>query len=130
MTEDFLECYHLSMRKGDFALPAIKVVVFESRGRWVAQCLDYDLCTSSAARERLPRQILSQLRAQIALDLKHGREPFQGLSPAPPRFWEMYSRAARNEVLRLEDESRLSRLLRVLRPSIDRFSAEVSLGLT
>jgi hypothetical protein len=111
------------------ALSTIRVVVFESRGRWIAQCLDYDLCTSSAKRERLPRQILSQLRAQIALDLEHGREPFHGLSPAPPRFWEMYRQATRNEVLRLEDASLLSRILGGLFPKIDRFSAEVSLGL-
>jgi hypothetical protein len=116
------------MRTG-LALPAIRVVVFESRGRWIAQCLDYDLCTSSARRERLPRQVLSQLRAQIALDLKHGRKPFHGLSPAPPKFWEMYRQATRNEVLRLEDASLLSRILGVLFPKIDRFSAEVSLGL-
>jgi len=81
-------------------------------------------------RERLPRQILSQLRAQIALDLKHGREPFQGLSSAPPKYWEMYRQAAHNEVLRLEDESLLSRILGFLRPRLDRFSTEVSLGLT
>jgi hypothetical protein len=118
------------MRKGDLALPTIRVVVFESRGRWIAQCLDYDLCTSAAERERLPRQILSQLRAQIALDRKHGREPFQGLSSAPPKYWEMYRQATRNEVLRLEDESLLSRILRVLRPRVDRFSTEISLGLT
>ena len=118
------------MRKGDLALPAIRVVGFESRGRWIAQCLDYDLCTSAAERERLPRQILSQLRAQIALDLKQGRKPFHGLSSALPKYWEMYRQATRNEVLRLEDESLLSRILRVLRPRLDRFSTEVSLGLT
>jgi len=117
------------MRKEGLALPAIRVVVFESRGRWIAQCLDYDLCTSAAERERLPRQILSQLRAQIALDLKHGREPFHGLSSAPPKYWEMYRQASRNEVLRLEDQSLLSRILGILVPKIDRFSAEVSLGL-
>jgi len=111
------------------SLPDIRVVVFQSRGRWIAQCLDYDLCTSSANRGRLPRQILSQLRAQIALDLKHGREPFKGLPSAPQRYWEMYRQAPRNEVLRLEDESLIGRIVRVLRPGLARFSAEVSLGL-
>jgi len=116
------------MRQGGLALPAIRVVIFESRRRWIAQCLDYDLCTSSAERERLPRQILAQLRAQIALDLKQGLEPFHGLSSAPKRYWEMYRQATCNEVLRLEDESLLSRILTVLL-QIDRFSAEVSLAL-
>jgi hypothetical protein len=118
------------MRTENLALPAIRVVVFESRGRWIGQCLDYDLCTSAAERERLPRQILSQLRAQIALDLKRGREPFHGLSSAPPKYWEMYRQAAQTEVLRLEDESLLSRIIGVLRPRLGRFSTEVSLGLT
>lgn len=110
-------------------LPEIRVVVFQSRGRWIAQCLDYDLCTSSAKLHRLPRQILSQLRAQVALDLRHGREPFQGLPGAPQRFWEMYREAPRNEVLRLENESLMSRILRVFRPGVNRYSAAVSLGL-
>ena len=110
-------------------MPAIRVVVLESRGRWIAQCLDYDLCTSSAERGRLPRQVLSQLRAQIALDVKAGREPFQGLSSAPSKYWEMYRKATHNESFRLEGESLLSRLLRVLRPRLGSFSAEVSLGV-
>lgn len=88
----------------------IRVVVFKSGERWVAQCLEYDLCTSSADLERLPRQLISQLRTQVALDRRSGRQPFAGLSRAPQRFWDLYEQADRSEVLALKP-SLLDRLL-------------------
>ena len=79
----------------------IRAVVFEDRGRWVAQCLEYDLCTSAEDRRELTRKLASQLRLQIMLDRVKGRSPFQGLSRAPQRFWDMYSANAPEEVVQI-----------------------------
>jgi hypothetical protein len=70
---------------------AIQAVIFQDRGRWLAQCLEYDLCTSAKDHEELIRKIASQLRLQIMLDLAKGRQPFQDLPRAPQRFWDMHS---------------------------------------
>jgi hypothetical protein len=72
----------------------IRAVVFEDRGWWVAQCLEHDLCTASKRRDDLPRQLVSQLRAQIAADRRRQRSPFETLPQAPEKFWKMYESAA------------------------------------
>ncbi len=70
--------------------PTIRAVVFEDRGRWLAQCLEYDLCTSAKDRKELIRKLTAQLRLQIALDRAKGREPFKALPRAPQKFWDLY----------------------------------------
>lgn len=105
----------------------IHVVVFEDRGWWVAQCLEYDLCTSSKNLKDLPRQIASQLRLQVALDQKNGRQPFAELPRAPQKFWDLYQQATPHAVVTLEG-SWLSRLLKVLRSGMPSLQAQLSLA--
>jgi len=80
---------------------SIRAVVFQEGGRWIAQCLEYDLCTSARSRRELTRALASQLRLQIILDLAKGNEPFQGLPRAPQRFWDMYSSGTPDETVRV-----------------------------
>ncbi|MFL6231602.1 MAG: hypothetical protein ACJ76N_00545 [Thermoanaerobaculia bacterium] len=82
-------------------LLSIRAVVFRESGRWIAQCLEYDLCTSAVDRKELTRKLASQLRLQIMLDLAKGNEPFQGLPRAPQRFWDMYSSSTPEETVRI-----------------------------
>ena len=103
----------------------IHVVVFEDRGWWVAQCLEYDLCTSSKVLEKLPKKIERQLRLQVALDRKHGRQPFEGLPRSPRKFWDLYEQATPHTVVKLEG-SIFSRILKSLR--IPNLRAELSLA--
>jgi hypothetical protein len=71
----------------------IHVVVFHDGEWWIAQCLEYDLCTAKERLEDLSAEIRRFLKVQIlgSLDLKI--EPFSGLGPAPKRFWRMYEQA-------------------------------------
>jgi len=80
---------------------SIRAVVFQEGGRWIAQCLEYDLCTSAGDRRGLTRALAAQLRLQIMLDLAKGNEPFQDLPRAPQRFWEMYSSSTPEETVRI-----------------------------
>lgn len=103
----------------------IHVVVFEDRGWWVAQCLEYDLCTSSKNLNDLPRQIASQLRLQVTLDRKKGRQPFEGLPRSPQKFWDLYQQATPHTVVSLQG-SMLGRILKALQlPSLQ---AQLSLA--
>lgn len=65
---------------------AVKVVVFQDGGRWVAQCLDFDLAISAKRREDLPQRVRSQLLGQIAADRRRGAAPFSAFQKAPERF--------------------------------------------
>src|SRR5947209_10023256 len=80
---------------------SIRAVVFQEGGRWIAQCLEYDLCTSAKDRRELTRKLSSQLRLQMMLDLAKGKRPFQDLPRAPRRFWEMYSSSTPEEVVQI-----------------------------
>ena len=91
----------------------------------MAQCLEYDLCTSSRNLKDLPKQIASQLRLQVALDRKKGRQPFEGLPRSPQKFWDLYQQAKPHTVVKLQG-SMLSRILKSLQ--IPKLQARLSLA--
>ncbi len=105
---------------------SIRAVVFQERGRWIAQCLEYDLCTSAGDRKELTRKLASQLRLQIMLDLAKGNEPFQSLPRAPQKFWDLYSSSTPQETLRIRG-SWLGNLLRAWRGR-SRVQADIALA--
>ncbi|MFL6258989.1 MAG: hypothetical protein ACJ76Y_04685 [Thermoanaerobaculia bacterium] len=80
---------------------SIRAVVFQESGRWIARCLEYDLCTSARDRRELTRKLVSQLRLQIIIDLSKGNKPFQGLPRAPQRFWDLYSSSTPEEMVQV-----------------------------
>jgi len=105
---------------------SIRAVVFQENGRWIAQCLEYDLCTSAGDRKELTRNLASQLRLQIMLDLIKGERPFQGLPRAPQKFWEMYSGSTPEEVVQVRG-SWFENLLRSWR-GLSRVQANIALA--
>lgn len=82
---------------------ALRAVILQDRGWWVAQCLDYDICVSARSREKLPRKLLRRLQSRAAFDASRGLKPFQDVSKAPERFWEMYAAASHFEVEELRE---------------------------
>jgi hypothetical protein len=82
---------------------SIRAVVYQDRGWWVAQCLEYDLGTSAKSRDALPRKLVSVLRVQIAADLECGKQPLQDLPKAPKRFWDMHANGTPIEVVKLTE---------------------------
>jgi len=76
------------------SLTHITAVAFQEHGLWIAQCLEHDLCTSAKNYSDLGRKLASQLRLQIYLDRKRGKEPLQDIPRAPQKFWNMYSSGA------------------------------------
>ena len=71
----------------------IHIVVFPEGEWWIAQCLEYDLCTAQRRLEDLPAEIRRFLKVQILGSLELKIEPFSGFAPAPKRFWRMYEHA-------------------------------------
>src|SRR5262249_7121067 len=105
---------------------SIRAVVFQESGRWVAQCLEYDLCTSARNRKGLTCDLASQLRSQSILNLATGEKPFQGLPRAPQKFWEMYSVSTPEEVVQVRG-SWFENLLRSWR-GLSRVQANIALA--
>jgi hypothetical protein len=92
----------------------IRAVAFQRDGRWIAQCLEYDLCTSAKDQKELARKLASQLHLQIKLDRSNGKEPFQDFRRAPQTFWSMYLASTPSEELQI-GESWLASLFRAWR---------------
>lgn len=79
----------------------MRAIVSRENGRWVAQCLEYDLCTSARDRRELTRKLAPRLRLQMTINFLKGNKPFQDLPRAPQKFWEMYSGSTPQEMLRI-----------------------------
>ena len=79
----------------------MRAVIYQDRGWWVAQCLEYDLCTSAKDRTELTRRLASQVRLQMVIDVAAGKRPFQDLPRAPDRRWEAYSLGKPEKVLKI-----------------------------
>ena len=67
-----------------------RVVLFQDRGWWVAQCLERNLATASQDPRELPSKLEAVLKVQIEADQEAGIEPFSTLPQAPRRFWQMF----------------------------------------
>jgi len=71
----------------------LRVILFEEEGNWVAQCLDVDIAAQAETLTDLPHEFERIVLSRLAVDAALKRKPFEGLSPAPPKFFEMYERA-------------------------------------
>lgn len=71
----------------------IRAILFQEIGWWVAQCLEYDIAVQARTKEALLHELERILIGYILVGQKKGRLPFQGMPPAPRRYWEMYEQA-------------------------------------
>lgn len=71
----------------------IRAVLFQEVGWWVAQCLEHDIAAQARTKEALLQELERLLIGYILVGRKKGRLPFEGMPPAPRRYWEMYERA-------------------------------------
>lgn len=71
----------------------LKVLFIEGEGAWSAQCLEHDIAAQAKTLDGLLYEIERVLVSQIALDEELGRTPFEGIGPAPEKFWKVYERS-------------------------------------
>lgn len=83
----------------------LRILVLKDGPWYVAQCLEYDLGAEAKSLDDALYEMEKTVVAQIFFDLKHGRQPFSTLSPAPPTYLEMFCRADKKSV----DQPRLPR---------------------
>lgn len=58
-------------------------LIFGEDGSWVAQCVDFDMCTQTKDIEHIEMAINDIIMSHIALSVEYGSEPFKGLPDAP-----------------------------------------------
>ena len=67
----------------------ISAVIFPEGEWWLAQCLEYDIVAQAKTLLELRHELQRVLISHIAVSEELGRKPFEGLEPAPKKFWEM-----------------------------------------
>jgi hypothetical protein len=71
----------------------LSAVVYRDGDLWIAQGLEYDICAQARTFPQLHTAFLEVIVANAAVCLELGREPLEGIDPAPQRFWNMYREA-------------------------------------
>jgi hypothetical protein len=75
---------------------SIRVVVFQDGGKWVGQCLEYDIGAQADTIDALNDRLQVVLKAELKESLDRHGTPFGGIDPAPARFQHMWERRARS----------------------------------
>jgi hypothetical protein len=72
----------------------VTAVLLQEGDWWSAQCLEYDIATQARSLTALHYELQRVLTSHVAVSQELGRQPFQGLPPAPQQFWDMYTTAS------------------------------------
>ncbi len=77
----------------------LRVVILEEKGTglFVAQCLEYDICTQAETIEQAKTRFTMQMEAERLISREDSGEDFAGIDPAPEFFRDLliYERATR-----------------------------------
>ena len=69
----------------------IRIVVYQEEGKWVAQCLEYDIRAQADTIEKLQTHIDIAISATLAdSEERHGK--IAHIDPAPKHFHELWER--------------------------------------
>jgi len=83
----------MSTRRKPARKVAIRAVVFQE-GDWLCvQCLEYNLATQARSLTALYAGLHRLILGHIAVRLRHNQRPFEGLPPAPGKYWELFERS-------------------------------------
>ncbi len=72
---------------------SVSAILFEEGDWWSAQCLEYDIAAQAKTLSDLVYELERVLVSHLCLAEELGRKPFEGLEPAPQRFWDLYEKA-------------------------------------
>ena len=72
----------------------LSVLVFAETGRhWTARALEHDIAVQGRSIETAVDALVKIVRAHVALDLRHKREPLSGFPSAPRLYWNAFHAA-------------------------------------
>jgi hypothetical protein len=71
----------------------INAIAYEEDGAWIAQGIEYDIVAYAHDVLQLPDAFARAVVENMGITKHLGRQPLEGVKPAPPRFREMFERA-------------------------------------
>ena len=73
-------------------MTTIRAIIFEDGGKWVGQCLEYDIAAQADDLDTLRSRLLATIQAEAMAGVEFHGEPFKGIGPAPQHFHELWER--------------------------------------
>jgi hypothetical protein len=71
----------------------INAIAFKEGEAWIVQGIEYDIVAHAYDVAKLPYAFARAVLENIVITEHLGRQPLQGINPAPARFREMYEHA-------------------------------------
>jgi hypothetical protein len=71
----------------------LRAVAFADDGMWVVQGIEYDIAAHAADLSQLPDAFMKAVVENICISIHLGREPLDGIKPAPDKYKEMFESA-------------------------------------
>lgn len=75
------------------AIKELRFVAFREGDGWVAQCVDYDICTQGTDLAQARRRMNVALRCEAEFTEQKNGKAFAGIDAAPDYFAAMYEAA-------------------------------------
>ena len=71
----------------------VSAVLFQDGQWWSAQCLEYDVAAQAQTLSDLQTEFQRVLISHLAIARELGRKPFEGIPPAPRKFWDLFKQS-------------------------------------
>lgn len=69
---------------------AVKVLFMREGEAWIAQCLEHDIAAQGKTLHEAEEIFGRTFVGQLMLDFRRGKEPLQGVRPAPRTYWQKF----------------------------------------
>lgn len=75
-------------------MASIRAIIFRDSGKWIAQCVDYDILAQADDLAAVRSRLLVAIRAEQQASIEFNGEAFKGIDPAPKFYRELWERAS------------------------------------
>lgn len=77
-------------------LDSVRAIVFREGDMYVAQCLELDICAQARDVASVLDRLDLTIEAECAMRVEGGKEPFDGICPAPNYFHDLWEKRSVN----------------------------------
>ena len=89
----------MSRKKAQSETPSriifLRIVYLPEGNSWIAQCLEHDIAAQGKTLQEAEDAFRKTIVGQVILDLRKGREPLEGIKPAPRLYWRKFDEGVR-----------------------------------
>jgi hypothetical protein len=70
----------------------LRVLLYVQNDTWIAQCIDFDIASQAESPKQVIESFERVFAAQLLYDQHKGKQPLEGIAPAPQHFFEAFEK--------------------------------------